>query len=247
MNIMRRYIRERCSESEYLCEMQDPLHNPVYHALGSGDKHLGFAQGKARAFYEEVSPFAGFADDDPEGFDDLYELIPRRRYILFANSPKIEVPEKWKVIQHVEGIQMIFGGIAWSSTYSPDLVPLNTSHVDEMITLAELTKPGPFAKRTIEFGNYFGIFDEGKLVAMAGQRMHINNYTEVSAVCTHPDHVGRGYATRLVQHLVHLISENQQTPFLHVRADNHGAIRVYERLGFYTSRPMNFYFMKKRN
>jgi predicted GNAT family acetyltransferase len=114
-----------------------------------------------------------------------------------------------------------------------------------MIDLATLTKPGPFGKRTIEFGHYFGIFENDKLAAMTGQRMHAENYTEISAVCTHPDDTGKGYAFTLLQHQLQLIMHQGQQPFLHVREDNTRAIEIYQRLGFAVSRPMNFYFMQR--
>jgi predicted GNAT family acetyltransferase len=111
--------------------------------------------------------------------------------------------------------------------------------------LVKLTKPGPFGKRTIDFGYYHGIFDHGQLVAMTGQRLHAENYTELSAVCTHPDHLGKGYATALMKHQLQIILTHSQKPFLHVREDNERAIAVYDRLGFVVSGPMNFYFLKK--
>jgi ribosomal protein S18 acetylase RimI-like enzyme len=226
--------------------VHDLLYNPVFNALTSGDKHLGFGNEKARAFSEDVSPFAGFADGYENGFDDLYDLFNGTRYILFATPARIGTHGKWKLIQHIEGIQMIYQGGPLSDDKPFELVPLNSSHVSEMVSLAELTKPGPFGLRTIEFGNYYGVFEDGKLVAMTGQRMHVNNYTEVSAVCTHPLYAGKGYASALVRHQVNLVLEHGQIPFLHVRGDNAGAIRVYERLGFYLSRPMNFYFLRNR-
>lgn len=217
----------------------------MYNALVSGDQRLGFGNGKARAFDEEVSPFASFEDGYTEGFNDLFDLLPAGRYILYATPVHIETPANWKLIEKVEGVQMIFKGNKDRFPVRADLVPLNKTHVDEMVKLAQLTKPGPFGTRTIEFGHYFGIFDNNKLVAMAGQRMHVHDFTEISAVCTHPDHVGKGYASELVKHQVNLIIEEGKTPFLHVRADNTGAIRVYERLGFVINRPMNFYFMQR--
>ena len=148
-------------------------------------------------------------------------------------------------MQHeIEGRQFIYEGGTVNGSF-PEIVPLNETHVEEMITLTRLTKPGPFDKRTIEFGHYHGIFENGKLAAMTGQRLHINNYTEISAVCTHPDSLGKGYATSLLQHQLQIILNNGETPFLHVRADNDRAIAVYERLGFKVSRPMFFYFMKR--
>jgi len=221
------------------------LNNPVYNALISGDAHLGMGNGKARAFHEEVSPFAGFADNNPGGFDDLYRLLPPRRFILYANPVSVEIPENWRIVEKVAGVQMVFSGAGEILPPGAEPVPLNSGHVDQMMWLAKLTKPGPFGPRTIEFGNYFGFFEEDKLIAMAGQRMHVREYTEISAVCTHPGHLGRGYATRLVQHQVNLICSAQQKPFLHVRADNTGAINIYKRLGFVVSRPMNFYLLRK--
>ena len=89
-----------------------------------------------------------------------------------------------------------------------------------MVDLATLTRPGPFGPRTIDFGHYYGIFEGKKLVAMTGQRLHVHQFTEVSAVCTHPDHLGKGYAAALVQLAVRLILQQNQTPFLHVRSVN---------------------------
>ena len=101
-----------------------------------------------------------------------------------------------------------------------------------MIELTALTKPGPFGPRTHELGTYVGIRDGGKLVAMAGERLKVPGYTEVSAVCTHPDHLGKGYARVLMKEVMRAIRERGETPFLHVRGDNARAIALYERLGF---------------
>ena len=130
-------------------------------------------------------------------------------------------------------------------TEFPDLKPLTEIHLEQMVQLAKLTKPGPFGLRTIEFGYYFGVFEKEKLVAMTGQRLHVQNFTEISAVCTHPEYTGKGYAYTLLQHQLQLILQQDQQPFLHVREDNKRAITLYQRLGFSISRSMNFYFMKR--
>jgi predicted GNAT family acetyltransferase len=108
-----------------------------------------------------------------------------------------------------------------------------------------LTNPGPFESRTITFGHYYGIFEGEKLVAMAGQRMHVFNYAEISAVCTHPDYTGKGYAAQLLQYQINRIKAASGIPFLHVRYDNDRAIKIYESLGFSTRRQVNFYVMIK--
>jgi predicted GNAT family acetyltransferase len=124
-------------------------------------------------------------------------------------------------------------------------IPLTDIHIPQMLALTKLTNPGPFAERTIDFGHYHGIFDGDKLVAMAGQRLHAGNYAEISAVCTHPDHLGKGYAKQLLLHQIHRIKANRETPFLHVRNDNERAINVYKSLGFETRTEIYFYVVVK--
>ena len=225
--------------------MHQLLANPVYQALISGDKAFSFGTNEVKYFNEEMSPFAGFAEGYAGGFSDLYDLLPDGRKILYATiSPHLPPPPGWQLQMKIGGLQFIYAGEKIKDEY-PGVVPLNESHVEEMTALVKLTKPGPFGKRTIDFGSYFGIFEEGKLVAMTGQRLHVQNYTELSAVCTHPDHLGKGYASILLKQQLQIILGEGQIPFLHVRDDNGRAIAVYERLGFARSRPMNFYFMKK--
>lgn len=220
------------------------LNNPVYAALSTTDASFNIGNEAVKFFHQEVSPFAGFDEENKNGFEQLYDLFPLGRKILYAIPSPISAPKGWEVQHEIEGRQFVYEGGAVSGNF-PDIVPLGETHVEEMIALTRLTKPGPFDKRTIEFGQYHGIFENGKLAAMTGQRLHINNYTEISAVCTHPDHLGKGYATSLLQHQLQIILNNGETPFLHVRADNDRAIAVYERLGFKVSRPMFFYFMKR--
>jgi predicted GNAT family acetyltransferase len=112
------------------------------------------------------------------------------------------------------------------------------------VALAELTEPGPFRERTIELGAFYGIFEKGRLLAMAGQRMHLPDSVEVSAVCTHPDARGRGYARKLIATVMDEINERGKTPFLHSFADNYSAIRVYERLGFTQRRTFQLAVLK---
>jgi predicted GNAT family acetyltransferase len=116
---------------------------------------------------------------------------------------------------------------------------LRESNALEMRSLAELTQPGPFFARTHQLGEFIGIRSGGKLIAMAGERMKAPGFTEVSAVCTHPDHRGRGYAGALMAKVAVKILSRGETPFLHVYAHNTGAIALYEKLGFRLRRALS--------
>ena len=102
-------------------------------------------------------------------------------------------------------------------------------------------QPGYFRSRTSELGDYFGIYKDSKLVAVTGERMKMNDYTEVSAVVTHPDHTGMGYAKQLIVHTTGRIFDQNKIPYLHVAETNVPAIALYEKLGFRTRRKISFW------
>lgn len=224
--------------------MSDLLANPVYAALTSRDRHLG-EEGNGVAWFDaEVSPFAGFPEEDGDGFLKLQQALPAGRGILFGTPhPEVAHPG-WTLVVKVEGVQMVQVEATPTMALTAAIRPLEAVHVPQMVDLARRTKPGPFGSRTIEFGHYHGIFEGDKLVAMTGQRLHLPGRSEISAVCTDPEHLGKGYATELVYHQAELIRAQGDQPYLHVRADNARAIAVYERLGFRITRPMHFYFLK---
>ena len=122
---------------------------------------------------------------------------------------------------------------------------LGKSDAAEMVELATLTKPGPFGTRTHELGVYLGIRNQGKLVAMAGERLKVPGYTEVSAVCTHPEHTGKGYARILILEIMRGIRQRGEVPFLHVREDNTRAVRLYEALGYQTRKIVHYAVLRK--
>ena len=131
-----------------------------------------------------------------------------------------------------------------SARHATQTIAVASEFSPAMIALAELTEPGPFRQRTIELGAFFGIFESGRLLAMAGQRLHLPDFVEVSAVCTHPDVRGRGYARMLIATVVDEIRERGKTAFLHSFSDNHSAIRVYESLGFTLRRSLHLAVLK---
>lgn len=228
--------------------MEHVLDNPVWNALNTGNRHLGGGNDNTRFFDTEVSPFAGFRAGGAGDFAEMYQLTPPDRGILFVNPRPMDTPKQWQQVVHVPCLQMIYEGGADLTSYpfQHGLVDLTTNNIPEMLELTELTKPGPFNNRTIEFGHYKGIFADGQLVAMAGQRFNPDNFMEISAVCTRPGYNGRGYARELLIYHINRIQKAGQVPFLHVRDDNGRAIQVYENLGFRTRTNIHVYFFRKQ-
>ena len=225
--------------------MDHVLDNPAWSALTSGNKHLANGSGQALYFDKEVSPFAALEENTPANFQHLYQLIGHNDPVIFISPEEIAIPPPWTVLQSVHGLQMIYNNAIGLDDVKCEMAPLTTQHVPQMLELTKLTNPGPFASRTIDFGHYVGFFEGGKLVAMAGQRLHAFQYCEISAVCTHPDHTGKGYARQLLQYHVNRILKENSVPFLHVRNDNARAIKIYEDLGFSVRKDIWFYVLKK--
>ena len=223
------------------------LDNPAWNALNSANSDLALGNDHAKFFPEEISPFAGLKNYDKQSFRELYDLISAGRVVLIPVNHQLKIPAYWKLLNHVKAIQMTFNNTEVPTVLEPGIVSLSKEDIPKMLALTELTQPGPFFKRTIEFGNYKGILNSGELIAMAGQRMHPYNYVEISAVCTHPDHTGKGYGTSLINDQVRKIIEEGNIPFLHARADNEAAIKLYKRLGFTVINEMNIYVLQKED
>jgi predicted GNAT family acetyltransferase len=228
--------------------MKHVLENPAWNALTAGNQELANGNDFVKYFDKEVSPFAGLIENTAENFALLYNIIPANRPVLFVATQETEIPSPWKVLNYIKGLQMVYD----INTDKPevetqaDIVPLTAADIPQMLDLTKLTSPGPFEARTIAFGHYHGVFDNNKLVAMAGQRLHCLNHAEISAVCTHPDYLGKGYARQLLMQQVTRIIKAGETPFLHVRYNNDRAVKVYQSLGFYTRTYVHFYVIQKQ-
>jgi len=141
---------------------------------------------------------------------------------------------------------MVHNGAGEPTAEDPEeFVPLGEADVPEMLALTQLTKPGPSGRRTREMGDYRGVREKGQLIAMAGERLRILGYTEISAVCTHPNHLGRGLATSLITLLMEKIRSRGERAFLHVRPQNKRAVQLYERLGFQTRVLLQYAILSK--
>lgn len=223
------------SAIELFLLLMHPLDNVIWQALTTRQAFFAEKVRQARRFPLEVTLLTAFEAPSDAGYESLAGLVGSGGAgAVFLNDP-YEARPGWEYVAGAPLLQMICenGGASSTSLSMPlEIVELRDNDSPEMVELATLTKPGPFGTRTHELGYYVGIREGGKLVAMAGERLKVPGFTEVSAVCTHPDHLGKGYAARLMTEVMRCIRQRGETPFLHVRSDNARAIAIYERLGF---------------
>ena len=214
------------------------LANPVWTALTATQAPFGRRLGGAACFAPEVSVFAGLADNsDPQSWPDLATVVEPDTVVVLVGADTAP-PAGWTVEARIDGAQMNGAGLQVAP--DPEARPLGPDDVPAMIDLVERTKPGPFAPRTVELGGYLGIYRDGKLVAMAGERFRPPGWAEISAVCTDPDYRGLGLAYRLMRAVGAGIRERGDVPFLHVAGFNTNAIALYERMGFTLQRNTAF-------
>jgi predicted GNAT family acetyltransferase len=226
--------------------MKHLLDNPIYNALNSAHSIFAKETENAKYYTEDIASFAGLKDNSAKDFEELYQISPSESMFIIFSPISIVIPSKWKQVNQINMFQMIHEHTVKPEANTVEFKDLNNNHVAEMTELVKLTQPGPFLSNTIALGNYTGIFKDKKLVAMAGHRFNPTPYTEISAVCTHPDHLGNGYANVLLCEQIKRILANGETPFLHVRNDNTAAIKLYEKLGFVVRTEMTAYVVQKR-
>jgi predicted GNAT family acetyltransferase len=209
--------------------MESALNRPIWSALTTGDRR--FAEGGALAlrFPPDIAPFAATAEDSPEAFAALRELLAEDGRVALVTLDMLKRYPGFEVAREAPIIQMIADGKTPAERAAP--IVLGPSDVPEMQRLAELTNPGPFGPRTHELGQYIGIRVDGALAAMAGERMRLDGAVEISAVCVSPEHRCKGHAAFLVAWLIGKLRDEGAMPFLHAFTDN-PAIALYERLGF---------------
>jgi len=205
------------------------LDNPAWAALTGPHAHLAERVGRAARYPVDVAGFHAITDnDDPRAWADLATLVgPGGTAAVRGVS---ETPDGWEIVRSGQGVQLVDTGLR--AQPDPEAVRLGADDVPEILDLVARTEPGPYLPRTVEMGTYLGIRRNGRLVALAGERLHPPGWTEISAVCTDPEHRGRGLATRLVRAVAAGIKEHGEHPFLHAAATNTNAIRLYESIGF---------------
>ena len=208
------------------------LDNPVWSCLTTRHAHLALGGVLARRYPADISPIAGVPSVGEATIAALEELVDVGDDVGIPGPFVPELTSNWETLLDSAVTQMVLRSRTALPEADVGATPLGAADVEEMLALVALAQPGPFRTRTIELGRFVGIREGGRLVAMAGERMWIDGFREVSAICTHPDVRGRGHARALSARVVNRILAAGETPFLHVLSANEGAIALYRALGF---------------
>lgn len=224
---------------------QDSLNNPIWSALTSAQSHFALGGPHAKRYPAEVAPFMAVAEPNEAAARALAEFVaPGEIVNIVGVTPQLR--DGWELLATGNIVQMIWRADApLPSVDSSDIVELGAADDADMLALTALVFPGYFRRRTPEMGAYFGIRQDGRLAAMSGERMKVHGFEEISAVCTHPDFTGRGYAARLVSYVARNMLERGVTPFLHVNESNRRARALYERVGFEDRVTLPLWLLKK--
>lgn len=206
------------------------LDNPMWNSLATRQAPIAQVHGGARRYPPAVAPFAGVGEVSEASSNDLRALIsPGEKVGILSVIPSLD--GGWTLVKEIEIHQY-----AWPDELqgkeSSDAVLLGEEQIPAMIELTTLVYPAYFRPETARLGDYFGVLVDGRLAAMAGIRMSMDGYQELSAICTHPDFRGRGFARALTQHLVWHVQQQSDVPFLHTEFDNSSAKKLYESMGF---------------
>ena len=224
--------------------MSHILDRPIWNALHTA--HADLAEGGERAmrYPPSIVPFAAAADDTRESLEALENLPAVDEAMAIVEAGPVIIPQGLTVVAEGKLVQMV-AERPYERISDSRLQPLTSDDAEEMLALATLTKPGPFTLRAQRLGAFWGVRIEGRLVAMAGQRLRQPGFGELSGLCTHPDFQGRGLGTLLFRYVAGEISARGDTVFLHAYYTNTPAITLYKALGFKLRSEMNLRVVKR--
>lgn len=221
------------------------LQNPIWYSLSETHKKWCLEFNGVKFYNPEICPFGAFVDEEQtaEALNEYAKLTDKFFLVSSCKNPTWD-NNNVKLIQKIEGCQMVLDRLI-DTKITEEIVPLTSEYIDEIYNLVWLVMPGYYRKKTYNMGNYFGIFKDGKLVSITGQRMQTDDWIEVSAVVTHPDYTRRGLAKQLTAFVTQEIINDGKLPILHTTKGN-TAIKLYEKLGYKLTRDMNWWHFSKK-
>ena len=216
--------------------MEHVLDNPVWHALTGPHRHHAVGRGSARHYPRDMAPFSAIVEPSDAAYADLAVDLPSGTEARLFRPREELLPSGWRQLDCFPMLQMV---ASWPPKQVFEVgAPLTEVDSRAMTDLVTIANPGPFGSRTSLLGRYLGVRDGDRLLAMAGERMRLPGYVELSAISVHPEARGRGYAAELTSRLMRMAFDGGEVPFLHVRPDNAGAVALYRKLGFETRREL---------
>ena len=219
-------------------KLEIKLDNPVWHSLCETHARFCADYGDVKFYHPDYTPFGGFVKSLK-----IYKALEKYSNLIdqfYVVGEKPDISTGLSIKKELVCLQMIIGSPIELDN-KEEIIELDESYTTQLFNLVNRVQPGYFRSKTHGLGRYFGIFKSNDLVAVSGERMKMEGLTELSAVVTHPNHTGKGYAKQLVAHTVNSIFNEGRKPFLHVAATNTNAVALYEKLGFTTRRKISFW------
>jgi GNAT superfamily N-acetyltransferase len=219
------------------------LDNPVWHSLNETHAPFSITYNNLKCYSPDYCPFGGYEPGiNISNFLEAYSTLIDNFFIV---GEKPFFPPTLELKCELVCLQMVIDKQP-AGLLNEKILRLNGAHEQDLFELVNLVQPGYFRHKTVLLGDYYGIFKNGQLISVTGERMRMNGFTEVSAVVTHPGHVGRGYAKQLITFVVNKVLEENKRPFLHVAETNNPAIHLYQKMGFSTRRKISFWNFRKK-
>ncbi|MBA3679757.1 MAG: GNAT family N-acetyltransferase [Bacteroidetes bacterium] len=222
--------------------INNKLDNPVWFSLAETHREFAIEHKNIKFYHPDFCPFGAFSDNEfiAEAIDKYSELVED----FYSVGEKPIFNSLIKIKKELICNQMILEKPILIEI-KEEIITLNNEHVQDLFNLVNFVQPGYFKSKTSELGSYYGIYKNGRLIAVTGERMKMNSYTEVSAVVTHPEYTGKGFARQLIAHTTNKIFAQNKIPYLHVAESNVGAIKLYEKLGLNRRRKISFWNLIK--
>lgn len=220
----------------------DKLDNPVWNALNTSHSQYAVGQPHVKCYQSSILAFVGYEQGISVDLSSVDDLVKKEQVFFMVGDLPV-LPPHWKVVKELPCLQMVLQLPVKFEDQGVIVSELRAEHSAAMFDLVNRVQPGLYQPDTRFLGNYYGVWQDDKLVAIAGERMRVDNMVELSAICTDPAYTGRKYAQHLIAHLCSTNSEKGNIPFLHVLQSNERAIKVYDYMGFTTRRMINFHAM----